>query len=68
MFAEYFSLAISVMRMVKLFGWERKMEKKISDKRSKEIRWVLRGKVIEMTIDDLKYASSILSFGSVNAD
>ncbi|KZP18368.1 P-loop containing nucleoside triphosphate hydrolase protein [Athelia psychrophila] len=46
---------VSVIRMIKLFGWERKMEKKISDKRVKEIRWVLRGKVIEMAIDDLNF-------------
>lgn len=45
--------------MIKLFGWERKMENKISDKRGKEIRWVLRGKVIEMIIDNLKYVTSI---------
>lgn len=45
--------------MIKLFGWERKMERKISDNRAKELRWVLRGKVIEMIINDLKYISML---------
>lgn len=50
----YFSIAVSVIRMIKLFGWERKMEQKISNKRGKEIQWIFRGKVIQMIIDDLK--------------
>lgn len=43
--------------MIKLFGWERKMEHTISNKREEELRWVFRGKIIEMVIDNLKYTS-----------
>ncbi|KAF7968577.1 hypothetical protein HWV62_30063 [Athelia sp. TMB] len=59
---------VSVIRMIKLFGWERKMSKKISEKRAKEIRWVLRGKIFETIIDELNFiipfAVMLATFGT----
>lgn len=31
--------------MVKMFGWEKKIQSRIDEKREDEIRWVLKGRV-----------------------
>lgn len=36
---------MSVIRMIKMFGWERKMNEKISQKREEELVWVWKGAV-----------------------
>lgn len=39
-------LAASVLRMIKLFGWEGRMSKRIEDKRLEELKWIWKLRVI----------------------
>lgn len=45
-----------MVRMIKLFGWEKKMQRKISSKRDDELRWIRTTKIFETIIDNLKCA------------
>ena len=38
-------LAIGVIRMVKLFGWEDKMSEKVAEERREELGWIWKVKV-----------------------
>ncbi|KAF6747842.1 multidrug resistance-associated ABC transporter [Ephemerocybe angulata] len=38
--------AMSILRMVKLFGWERKIQEKIDVRRDKELKWAWKVKII----------------------
>ncbi|PPQ81919.1 hypothetical protein CVT24_010441 [Panaeolus cyanescens] len=40
--------AVGVLRMIKLFGWEKKMSRSLNDKREEELVWVWKSKVIEL--------------------
>jgi hypothetical protein len=44
--------------MVKLFGWERKMSKQVSDCRDEELRALLKKKLMELLWANIKYAFS----------
>ena len=39
------TIALGVLRMVKLFGWEQKMSKTLKEKREEELVWIWRDKV-----------------------
>ena len=54
------SIVLGVLRMVKLFGWERKMSKMIKEKRDKELVWIWKDKVGRI----LQLVKSILTFHS----
>ncbi|KIY70079.1 P-loop containing nucleoside triphosphate hydrolase protein [Cylindrobasidium torrendii FP15055 ss-10] len=41
--------ALNVLRMIKLFGWERRMEDKVGDKREEELTWIRRRQYLELT-------------------
>lgn len=43
--AVFFNLALvmSVLRMVKLFGWEGRVKETVGAKREAELKWVFRG-------------------------
>lgn len=38
-------IALSVIRMIKMFGWERKMTEHIDEKREIEMNWIFWNKV-----------------------
>lgn len=44
------SVAMNVVRMVKLFGWEGKMAKRIGEQREKELHWVKRTQWLTVSI------------------
>ncbi|KAF9015463.1 ATP-binding cassette transporter [Cyathus striatus] len=46
---------MNVLRMVKLFGWESKMNEKISDKRQEELLWIWRRQMLDL-------ANGVLNF------
>ncbi|KAJ7776222.1 P-loop containing nucleoside triphosphate hydrolase protein [Mycena metata] len=50
-----FSETVNVVRMIKVFGWEKQMNEKIAEKREDELTWIWRRKV-------LYTASGILNF------
>lgn len=41
--------------MVKLFGWEDKMNIRIAEKRDKELDWTKIGQILTVISDNLKY-------------
>lgn len=49
-------LALNILRMIKLFGWESKINKRISDKRADELRLIRRGQLLALLSRSLKYA------------
>ena len=42
---EEFLIALGVLRMIKLFGWEHKMSETIKRKRDEELVWIWKDKV-----------------------
>lgn len=43
--SDCFYIAIGVIRMIKLFGWEDKVSKKVEEKREEELAWLWKVKV-----------------------
>jgi hypothetical protein len=52
----FLRIVVSVLKMVKLFGWENKMLNQIQDARNDELKSVLKLKVLESLTGILKYA------------
>ncbi|KAJ7578270.1 P-loop containing nucleoside triphosphate hydrolase protein [Mycena floridula] len=46
---------LNVLRMVKMFGWERKLKDKLEDKREEELVYVMRGRVLDMMNQSVNY-------------
>ncbi|KAH7910707.1 hypothetical protein BJ138DRAFT_73634 [Hygrophoropsis aurantiaca] len=46
---------MNVLRMIKLFGWENKMDKKITEKREKELVWTWKQKILELVNNNLNF-------------
>ena len=44
-----FFLVMQVLRMIKLFGWEKKMEERIYEKRQEELVWIKKRQIIEVS-------------------
>jgi hypothetical protein len=45
---------MGVLRMVKLFGWEKKMGERLSEKREVELRWTWKLKLLELVNTNVK--------------
>ena len=56
--SEEFPIALGVLRMIKLFGWEHKMSETIKQKRDEELVWIWKDKVKWM----LRLVKLILTF------
>ncbi|KAF7314597.1 ATP-binding cassette transporter [Mycena kentingensis (nom. inval.)] len=54
------SEAVNVLRMVKLFGWEPKMQERIKEKREDELTWIRKRRVLDLASSLVKYASVFL--------
>lgn len=52
-------IALSVIRMVKLFGWEPQMKSKVEEKRDEELRLVLKAQVLGLATHMVKCAPLI---------
>ncbi|KXN81115.1 ATP-binding cassette transporter abc4 [Leucoagaricus sp. SymC.cos] len=48
--------AMNVLRMIKLFGWERKMNDRIAEKREKELEWLWKRQVLELINGNINFA------------
>ena len=46
--------AMNVLRMVKLFGWEAKMNTRIEEKRATEIKWIRKQQILNLINNNLK--------------
>ncbi|KAJ4000261.1 hypothetical protein F5050DRAFT_1804229 [Lentinula boryana] len=53
------SESMNVLRMIKLFGWESKMETRIGEKRDEELIWIRRRQILE-ALNALQFASALL--------
>ncbi|EIW86373.1 hypothetical protein CONPUDRAFT_78742 [Coniophora puteana RWD-64-598 SS2] len=51
---------MNVLRMIKLFGWESRMDEKISEKREDELIFTWRQKVLELVNNNLNFIIPIL--------
>lgn len=54
------SLAMNVIRMIKLFGWEPRVASQLSKKRDEELQLVKRNKVLNLVNTLMKYISLFL--------
>jgi hypothetical protein len=50
--------AMSVLRMIKLFGWESKMNQRLADRREDELRWIWKQNLLEIANGLIKYVIS----------
>lgn len=48
-------LAMNILRMIKLFGWESKMQDRISEKREDELVWLWKRELLDLVNGNLKY-------------
>ena len=55
---------MSVLRMIKLFGWEARIKKLVAETRQEELKWVWKRKLLVMLSRIVKYVedSCILCF------
>lgn len=49
------TLAMNVIRMIKLFGWEPRMNNEISEKRDEELRVIKKRQLLELLNNNIKY-------------
>ena len=54
---------MQVIRMIKLFGWEKKMEEKAYEKRQEELVWIKKRQLVEMLSDIVKCVSFLMFTG-----
>ncbi|OJA20724.1 hypothetical protein AZE42_08493, partial [Rhizopogon vesiculosus] len=52
---------MNVLRMIKLFGWEAKVDKNISEKREVELLWTWKTKILEMLNNNLNFIIPLLT-------
>ncbi|KAH7904637.1 hypothetical protein BJ138DRAFT_1130879 [Hygrophoropsis aurantiaca] len=52
---------MNVLRMIKLFGWEPKMAKKITEKREEELGWIWKQKILEIANHNLNFVIPLLT-------
>ncbi|KAG6885716.1 hypothetical protein C0993_010889 [Termitomyces sp. T159_Od127] len=52
---------MNVLRMIKLFGWEKKMEEKIAEKREKELVWIWKRQFLDMINGNLNFLIPIVT-------
>ncbi len=46
---------MNVIRMIKLFGWERKVNEKIAEFREAELTWIWKKQILELLNNSIKY-------------
>ncbi|KIJ68833.1 hypothetical protein HYDPIDRAFT_173463 [Hydnomerulius pinastri MD-312] len=46
---------MNVLRMIKLFGWEKKMEARLSEKREVELLWIWKFKILELINNNVNF-------------
>ncbi|KAK0452213.1 hypothetical protein EV421DRAFT_1888046 [Armillaria borealis] len=52
---------VNVLRMVKLFGWERKMEERIARKRDEELLWIRRKQLLNLLSGIINFLVPVLT-------
>lgn len=49
---------MNMLRMIKLFGWEMKMQDRISEKREEELVWIWKRQLLDLVNGNIKYVYS----------
>lgn len=57
--------AMNVIRMIKLFGWEPKMNKQIDEKRQEELKFIKTRQLLDVSNGTLKYVTRCIMSGSL---
>ncbi|KAK0198511.1 hypothetical protein F5146DRAFT_1100167 [Armillaria mellea] len=52
---------MNVLRMIKLFGWEKKMDDKIAEKRDEELVWIKRRKMLDLLNGTINFVIPIIT-------
>ncbi|KAH7886476.1 hypothetical protein F5I97DRAFT_1926721 [Phlebopus sp. FC_14] len=52
---------MSVLRMIKLFGWESQIDSRIKEKREEELRWTWKSKIIDLMNSNLNFCIPLLT-------
>jgi hypothetical protein len=53
---------MNVLRMIKLFGWERQMNERVAEKREEELNWLWKRQMLDLLNGMLKYVHLHLRF------
>lgn len=48
---------MNVMRMVKLFGWEKKINERIAEKREEELQYIWKQRILEVCTTNIKFVN-----------
>jgi hypothetical protein len=49
---------MNMLRMIKLFGWENKMNSRIANKREEELQWIKKRQLLDLCNQNIKYVLS----------
>ncbi|KAK0473305.1 hypothetical protein IW261DRAFT_1342846 [Armillaria novae-zelandiae] len=52
---------MNVLRMIKLFGWEKKMDDKIAEKRDEELVWIKKRKMLDLLNGTINFVIPIIT-------
>ncbi|KAF9017850.1 hypothetical protein BDZ89DRAFT_1094212 [Hymenopellis radicata] len=52
---------VNVMRMIKLFGWERKMDERVAEKREAELVWIKRRQLLDLAVGLINFLIPVLT-------
>lgn len=52
---------MNVLRMIKMFGWEKKMDEKVSEKREAELKWIWRRQLLDLISATLNYLIPVIT-------
>ena len=58
---------MSVIRMIKLFGWEPRVADQLAQKREDELKYIRKNKILELTNNNIKYALSMAVLSDANS-
>lgn len=51
---------MSMLRMVKLFGWDGRVKETVAEKREVELKWIFRGAMLALSNSVAKYVGHFL--------
>ncbi|KAF5338427.1 hypothetical protein D9758_012247 [Tetrapyrgos nigripes] len=52
---------LNVLRMIKLFGWEQKMQGRIAEKREEELGWIFKKQILELMNGTINFVIPLLT-------
>ncbi|KAH7915135.1 hypothetical protein BJ138DRAFT_1170143 [Hygrophoropsis aurantiaca] len=56
--------ALGVLRMIKFFGWEKRMNNKIKEKREEELSWIFKGNVLLVMTSVLNFVVPLITMAA----